>query len=162
MTECALSVDNILVLRVIVGLFAVPAESQQRVLFWSIFGAMLPRGLFLLVGSAAIQHFHWVMLVLGVLLIVTALKLGLKREDDEIKPEKNLMPRFARRYLRVTSTFHGAKFFVKENGKPLATPLFLTLLVVETTGRPPTRPSALRVEGDEPDAPPWATAMPSG
>jgi tellurite resistance protein TerC len=133
LTEYALSVDNIFVFLVIFSYFAIPAESQHRVLFWGILGAMVMRGLFLLVGIQAIERFHWMVWVLGGLLVLTGIKLLFQGDEDQVHPEKNLVLRLARRFLPVTNEFHGARFFVRVDGRRLATPLFLALLVVETT-----------------------------
>ncbi len=133
LTEYALSVDNIFVFLVIFRFFAIPAESQHRVLFWGVFGAMVMRGLFLLIGIQAIERFHWMIWVLGALLIVTGVKLAFQGDEDQVDPEKNLILRLSRRFLPVTNEFHGSRFFVRLGGKLVATPLFLALLVIEAT-----------------------------
>jgi tellurite resistance protein TerC len=133
LTEYALSIDNIFVFLVIFSYFAVPAESQHRVLFWGILGAMGMRGVFLWVGIGAIERFHWMIWVLGGLLIVTGVKLFFQKEDSELDPSKNLVLRLARRVVPVTERFHGSDFFVRIDGRRHATPLFMALLVVETT-----------------------------
>jgi tellurite resistance protein TerC len=132
LTEYALSVDNIFVFLVIFRYFGIPEESRHRVLVWGIIGAAVMRGLFLVVGIEAIQRWHWTIYVLGALLIVTGIKLLLQKED-ELDPEKNFVLRLARRYLPVTDSYEGSKFFVLRHGRRVATPLFLALLVVETT-----------------------------
>lgn len=132
-TEYALSVDNIFVFIVIFRFFAIPPESQHRVLLWGVLGAMVMRGLFLFVGIEAIERFHWVLYVLGALLIYTGIKLFFQGDDDEVHPEKNFVLRYARKHFPVTPTFVGSRFFVVQNSKRLITPLFLALLVVETT-----------------------------
>jgi tellurite resistance protein TerC len=90
------------------------------------------RGLFLVIGIEAIQRWHWTIYVLGALLIATGIKLLLQKED-EIDPERNLVLRLARRYLPVTDQYDGSNFFAIRHGRHVATPLFLALLVVETT-----------------------------
>ncbi len=132
MTEYALSVDNIFVFLVIFRFFGIPTASQHRVLFWGILGAAALRAMFLWFGIAAIQRFHWAVWVLGGILILTGIKLLLQKEDD-LDPSRNLVLRLARRFLPVSNQFSGSKFFVEQNGRRLATPLFLALLVVETT-----------------------------
>jgi tellurite resistance protein TerC len=132
MTEYALSVDNIFVFLVIFTYFAVPESARHRVLFWGIFGAMVMRGLFLVSGVMLIQKFHWTVYVLGAILVVTGVKLAFQ-PDEELEPEKNFVLRLARRFLPVTQNYEGPRFFVKRDGRRLATPLFLALLVVETT-----------------------------
>jgi len=133
LTEYALSIDNIFVFLVIFSYFAVPAESQHRVLFWGILGAMGMRAAFLWVGIGAIERFHWMIWVLGGLLILTGAKLFFQKEDSELDPSKNIVLRLARRVLPVTEDFHGSDFFVRIDGRRHATPLFMALLVVETT-----------------------------
>ncbi len=132
-TEYALSVDNIFVFLVIFKYFALPEWTQHRVLLWGVLGAMVMRALFLAVGIAALNRFQWTMYVLGAVLIVTGIKLALRREDDELKPENNLVLRYARRILPITDQLVGSHFFTRVNGRRAATPLFLALLVVETT-----------------------------
>jgi tellurite resistance protein TerC len=132
-TEYALSVDNIFVFLIIFRYFAIPEWTQHRVLLWGVLGAMVMRALFLGIGIAAIHRFHWVMYVLGAILIVTGIKLAIRREDDELHPENNVVLRFARRVLPVTDQLVGSRFFTRVNGRRVATPLFLALLVVETT-----------------------------
>lgn len=133
LTEYALSVDNIFVFLVIFSYFAIPAESQHRVLFWGILGAMAMRALFLWIGIGALERFHWLIWVLGGLLVVTGIKLFFQKEDDQVDPSKNFVLRLAKKFVPVTPDFHGSKFFVKLGGKTFATPLFMALLVVETT-----------------------------
>jgi len=132
LTEYALSVDNIFVFLVIFTYFGVPADSRHRVLFWGILGAMAMRAVFLLCGVALIQTFHWTVYLLGGILILTAVKLAFSG-DDEMKPERNLMLRIARRFVPVTEGYEGSRFFVVREGRRYATPLFLALLVVEST-----------------------------
>jgi len=133
LTEYALSVDNIFVFLIIFSYFAIPRESQHRVLFWGILGAMAMRALFLWVGVGAIERFHWIIWVLGGLLVLTGIKLFFQKEDSEVDPSKNIVLRLAKRFTPVTDKFHGSKFFVRLDGKLTATPLFMALLVVETT-----------------------------
>jgi len=132
-TEYALSVDNIFVFLVIFSYFAVPAQSRHRVLFWGVLGALVFRALFLVAGVALIERFHWVVYLLALILIVTGVKLFFAGGEDDIHPEKNLVLRLARRFLPVTENYEGKHFFVMRDGRRHATPLFLTLLVVETT-----------------------------
>ena len=132
-TEYALSVDNIFVFLVIFTYFAVPPQSRHRVLFWGVLGALVFRGLFLVAGVALIERFHWVVYLLAAILILTGVKLFFSGGDDDVHPEKNLVLRLARRFLPVTPNYEGRHFFVMRDGRRHATPLFLTLLVVETT-----------------------------
>ncbi len=133
LTEYALSIDNIFVFLVIFSYFAVPEESQHRVLFWGILGAMGMRAAFLWIGIGAIERYHWIIWLLGGLLVVTGVKLFFQKSDDELDPSKNVVLRLAKRMMPVTDKFHGSRFFVVEDGKRKATPLFMALLVVETT-----------------------------
>jgi len=132
LTEYALSVDNIFVFLVIFTYFAVPRASQHRVLFWGVLGALVMRAAFLLGGVTLIERFRWTLWVLGAVLILTGVKLLLQREEA-VHPERNLVLRLATRILPMTSEYDGARFFVVRGGRRLATPLFLALLVVETT-----------------------------
>lgn len=132
LTEYALSVDNIFVFLVIFTYFGIPSESQHRVLFWGILGALFMRALFLFVGVALIEKFHWTIYVLGGILVLTGVKLLFQKEDD-LEPDKNIVLRLARRFLPVTDRYEGSRFFIVREGRRYATPLFLALLVVETT-----------------------------
>ena len=132
-TEYALSVDNIFVFLVVFNYFGVPLARRHRVLFWGIFGAMIFRALFLGGGVALIARFHWVMWILAAILIFSGVKLFFSNDEDGVDPSKNFVLRLARRFLPVTEGYEGARFFVRRAGRNFATPLFLTLLVVETT-----------------------------
>src|SRR5689334_19637150 len=132
-TEYALSVDNIFVFLVIFDYFAVPPQSRHRVLFWGVLGALVFRALFLVGGVVLLERFHWVVYLLALILIFTGVKLFFAGGADDIEPEKNLVLRLARRFLPVTEGYEGKHFFVRREGRKFATPLFLTLLVVETT-----------------------------
>ena len=132
--ELCLSVDNVFVFILIFAYFKVEPRFQHRVLFWGILGAVLMRGVFILVGVGVIARFHWVLYVFGAFLIYTGVKLALPaKEDDEVDPSKNIAVRFFRRHFPVSNSFHGKNFFVHENGRRVATLLFIVLLVVETT-----------------------------
>lgn len=130
--ERALSFDNIFVFIVVFNYFAVPPELQHRVLFWGILGALASRGLFIYLGAELLQRFEWLIYLFGAFLVYTGFKV-LREPDSEVHPEKNPVVRFARRFIPLTSEYHGKQFFIKEGGKRLATPLFLVLLVVEST-----------------------------
>ncbi len=130
--EKSLSVDNIFVFLLIFACFKVPAKYQHEVLFWGILGALLMRAGFIAGGVALIKNFHWIIYVFGGFLIYTGIKMALEK-DKEIHPEKSLVLRLFRRFMPVTSTYEGGKFFVKKEGRTFATPLFVVLLVVETT-----------------------------
>ena len=130
--EWSLSVDNLFVFLVIFSYFAVPAIYQHRVLFWGILGALVLRALFIATGTALLSKFHWMIYVFGVFLIFTGIKL-LFAGDEKIEPEKNPAVRLVRRLIKITPSFEGQRFFVRKDGMLWATPLFLVLVVVETT-----------------------------
>jgi tellurite resistance protein TerC len=130
--EKSLSVDNIFVIALIFSFFAVPAEHQHRVLFWGILGALVMRAAFIAAGAALLANFHWVIYLFGGFLVLTGVKMALA-PDKGLEPEKNPVVRLVRRLVRVTDSYHGARFFVRENGVLAATPLFLVLVLVEAT-----------------------------
>ncbi len=130
--EWSLSMDNLFVFLVIFSYFAVPAMYQHRVLFWGILGALVMRAIFIATGAALLNAFHWMIYVFGLFLVFTGLKL-LFAGDEKIEPEKNPAVRLVRRFVKITAGFEGQRFFVRKDGKLWATPLFLVLVVVETT-----------------------------
>ncbi len=132
LVEKSLAVDNIFVIALIFSYFAVPAAYQHRVLFWGILGALVMRGAFIAAGSYMLQQWHWVIYVFGAILLVTGIKMAL-RKDEAIDPEHNPVVRLARRWLPLTSRYDGQRFWTMENGRRVATPLFLVLLLVEFT-----------------------------
>ncbi|MFN7942735.1 MAG: TerC family protein [Thermoanaerobaculia bacterium] len=128
--EYALSVDNLFVFLVIFSYFAVPKQHQHRVLFWGIVGALVLRGVFILAGTALIERFHWMLYLFGLFLVVTGGKL-LFAAEEEMDLEQNVALKLCRRFLPVTSQYHGERFVVRLDGKTWATPLLLVLLVVD-------------------------------
>ena len=128
--EYSLSVDNIFVFALLFSYFAVPAEYQHRVLFWGILGALVMRAFMIVAGTVLIAKFAWIIYVFGAFLILTGIKMIVKREE-EIHPERNPVVRWFKRFVPVTADFRGSKFFVRENGVRMATPLFVVLLLVE-------------------------------
>ena len=132
LVEIALSVDNVFVFIVIFGFFKVPKEHQHRVLVWGIIGAAIMRFTFILAGIALLEQFHWLIYLFGAFLVFTGIKLALPQGDD-VDPEKNIAVRIFRRFYPVTKTYHGRNFFVVIDGIKKATPLFVVLLVIETT-----------------------------
>jgi tellurite resistance protein TerC len=130
--EKSLSADNIFVFAVLFSYFAVPAEYRHRVLFWGVVGAIVFRLTFILAGTALLKKFHWVVYVFGIIVIISGIKL-LMRKEEKIAPERNPVLRLARRLLPITPTYHGQRFFVVHDGKVFATPLMLVLLVIEST-----------------------------
>ncbi len=155
--EKSLSVDNIFVITMIFGFFAVPALYQHRVLFWGILGALLLRGAMIALGARLIAEFHWVLYLFGIFLIVTGIKM-LVLKTDHVDPNQNIMVRLTRRILPITARFHGEHFMVRAGapasyeaefpgtaalpdeavnkaraGLLMLTPLALALIVVEFT-----------------------------
>ena len=130
--EKSLSVDNIFVFALIFSYFAVPKIHQHRVLFWGVLGALLLRAFFILAGAALLAQFHWVLYVFGGFLIVTGAKMAFF-SDQEMDPGENPVLKLVKRLLPVTPDYEGKRFFVRRAGKRWATPLFLVLVLVETT-----------------------------
>jgi tellurite resistance protein TerC len=130
--EYSLSVDNIFVFILIFSYFAVKEEYQHRVLFWGILGALIMRGTFIFAGVALINRFHWIVLIFGGFLVFTGIRM-LFSKDEEVDPEKNAIVKFFKRFLPVTHTLHGNKLFVREGFLIHATPLFLVLVVIESS-----------------------------
>jgi tellurite resistance protein TerC len=130
--EEALSVDNLFVFLVLFSYFKVPAAYQHRVLFWGILGALIMRATLILIGAALIARFNWVLYIFGGFLVFTAIKLALSKEEDA-DPGGNPVVKAVRRYVPLSNDFSGSRFFVKIDGKTLATPLFLVLVTVEFT-----------------------------
>jgi tellurite resistance protein TerC len=130
--EKALSVDNVFVFLVIFSVFAVPAKHQHRILFWGVLGALVMRAIFIFAGAALLQKFHWVIYIFGALLVVTGIKLLVQR-NEHVDPEKNPLYRVFKRIIPATKEYHEDKFFVREGGKWLATPLFMVLVAVEAS-----------------------------
>ncbi len=136
--EYSLSVDNIFVFILIFSYFRVPEQYQHRVLFWGIMGALVLRGVMIVAGSALVSRFSWTLYIFGAFLIVTGIRMAIHKDEVAYDPDKDLVLRFARRVLPVTKEYHGSSFFVEEpdaTGKlrRKVTPLFIVLLVVETT-----------------------------
>jgi tellurite resistance protein TerC len=131
--EKSLSMDNIFVMAAIFGYFKIPKIYQHRVLFWGILGAIIFRGVFVIGGAALLHHFEWIMYVFGALLIFSALKMLFSKEDEEQDLSQNTVVKLAKKFFPITTKIEGHAFFLKENGKRYITPLFLSLLVIETT-----------------------------
>jgi tellurite resistance protein TerC len=132
LVEESLSVDNLFIFLLVFSHFRVPRELQRGVLFWGILGALAMRLTFILAGVALLERFHWLIYVFGAVLIVSGIKLW-GANQREIHPEKNPILRLFRRFVPVTPDFRGARFWVKEAGTWLATPLAVVLIVIETT-----------------------------
>ncbi len=132
--EYALSVDNIFVMVLIFSAFGVESKNYHTVLLWGIIGAIVMRFLFIFLGAALIDRFHWILYVFGAFLIYTGISMFINRNKDEkIDPENHPVVKFASRFFSVHPHFVGNKFFTKINGKKMITPLFLVLLIIETT-----------------------------
>ena len=130
--EYSLSVDNIFVFILIFTYFAVNSKYQHKILFWGILGALIMRGLFIFAGVALIHRFEWIVIIFGGFLVFTGIRM-LFQKETEAHPEKNAIVKFFRRFLPVTETLHGDKLFIRENRKIYATPLFLVLMIIETS-----------------------------
>jgi len=130
--EQALSVDNVFVFLILFSTFAVPPELQHRLLFWGVAGAVVMRGLFVFAGVAAINAFHGVLYIFAAILFVTGIKL-LRAGEEEAHPERNPLFRAFQRVVPSTSQWRGPAFFVRDNGRWLATPMFTVLVLVELT-----------------------------
>jgi tellurite resistance protein TerC len=130
--EKSLSVDNIFIFALIFSYFKVPVRYQHKVLFWGILGALVMRAMFIFAGIALLQRLHWILYVFGALLILTGIKMATEK-DKELHPDKNPVLKLFRRLVPVTADYHADHFFVKQAGHYAATPLFIVLLVVETT-----------------------------
>jgi tellurite resistance protein TerC len=130
--EQSLSLDNVFIIALIFSYFRVPLAYQHRVLFWGILGALVMRGAMIGLGAALITRFDWIIYVFGGILILTAVRM-LLAGNEEPDPEKSPVIRLARRIYPVTPELHGERFFVQLNGRRAATPLFLVLLMVESS-----------------------------
>jgi tellurite resistance protein TerC len=136
--EYSLSIDNIFVILMIFSYFRIPDKYQHRVLFWGILGALVMRGSMIAAGAFLIERFHWIIYVFGAFLVFTGIRMAM-HDDTDIEPEANPVLRLVRRLVPVTHDYRGQKFFVKEQPQPgmkatiMATPLFVVLVLVETT-----------------------------
>ncbi len=131
--EKSLSVDNIFVISLIFTYFKVEKQFQHRVLFWGILGALVMRILFIVGGVALISKFHFILYFFGAFLIYTGVKMLFSGGDPELDPEKDFIYKFAKKHFKMTDKFHGEKFFVVQNGVRYMTPLFLVLIMIEST-----------------------------
>jgi TerC family integral membrane protein len=130
--EYSLSVDNIFVFILIFSYFAVPESYRHRVLFWGILGALIMRGVFIIVGAALLHRFHWIIYLFGAFLVFTGIKM-LVKEETTVHPEDNAIIKLLRRLMPITENYEGQRFFVFREGKRFATPLLVVLLTVEST-----------------------------
>ena len=132
LVEKTLSVDNLFVFLMFFTYFCVPQEYRHRVLFWGILGAVVTRAIFILAGVTLIENIHWIIYVFGAFLVFTGIRMGIKKGDNP-HPEANPVIKFISRFLPMTKNYHGGKFFTRENGRRLATPLFTVLVAIEAT-----------------------------
>ncbi|MEQ6167337.1 MULTISPECIES: TerC family protein [unclassified Ekhidna] len=132
-TEKALSVDNIFVILLILRYFNVKEEYYHNILFWGILGAIVFRAVFIFVGALLIAEFHWILYVFGVFLVYSGIKLFSEEDDMELEPEKNPLLKAAKKILPMSTSDKGGKFWLREKGKLLFTPLFLVIILIEST-----------------------------
>lgn len=132
LVEESLSVDNLFVFLMIFSYFSVPDTAQHKVLFWGILGALIMRAIFIVTGLTIVEKIHWVIYIFGAFLIFTGIKLSMGK-GREVHPENNPILRIFRRFVPATKDYHGNRFFVRLDGRLLATPLFFVILVIETT-----------------------------
>lgn len=131
--EWSLSVDNIFVFVLVFNYFKVPFKYQQRVLLWGILGALILRGIMIVVGVALIEAFGWILYLFGAFLLITGLRMLFQKDGDDTDLEKNPALRLVRRLIPVSSEYDGQKFFTVKNGVRMATPLLLVVVVIEFT-----------------------------
>ena len=134
--EKSLSMDNLFVFLMLFTFFGIPRKYQHEVLFWGIFGALVLRSVFIFAGAAMVQRFEWILAIFGIFLIYTGIKMFGHNEDEQVDPSKNIFVKVFKRFFPVTDQMHEDKFFVREyegTTKWLATPLFIALIVIETT-----------------------------
>ena len=131
--EKSLSMDNLFVFLMLFSFFGVQRKYQHEVLFWGIFGALVLRSIFIFAGVAMIQRFEWILAIFGLFLIYTGIKMFFHQDDEQVDPSKNIFVKVFKRFFPVTDQMHEDKFFIIKNGRRLATPLFIALLVIETT-----------------------------
>ena len=132
LVEKALSVDNIFVFIMIFTYFQIPTKYQHKVLFWGIIGALIMRVIFIFAGVALLEKFHFTIYIFGALLVFTGIKM-FNHSNSKIEPDKNPVVKFFKKFMPVTQTLHEDKFFIRINGRKFATPLFLVLILIETT-----------------------------
>ena len=131
--EKSLSMDNLFVFLMLFSFFGIERKYQHEVLFWGIFGALVLRSIFIFAGAAMVMRFEWVLGLFGLFLLYTGAKMFSHDDDQMVDPSQNIIVKWFRKIYPVTDKMHGGRFFVIENGRRLATPLFVALLVIETT-----------------------------
>ena len=131
--EKSLSMDNLFVFLMLFSFFGIERKYQHEVLFWGIFGALVLRSIFIFAGAALVEQFEWVLGLFGLFLLYTGAKMFTHDDNAQGDPGNNFIVRLFKRFFPVTGQMHGDKFFVVEAGRRLTTPLFIALLVIETT-----------------------------
>ena len=131
--EKSLSMDNLFVFLMLFSFFGVERKYQHEVLFWGIFGTLVLRSVFIFAGAAMVERFEWVLGLFGLFLLYTGFKMFSHDDSQQSDPSQNIIVKLFKRFFPVTDQMHGDKFFILDNGRRLATPLFITLLVIETT-----------------------------
>ena len=133
LTEKALSVDNIFVILLILKYFQVDETYYHKILFWGILGAIIFRAVFIFVGAYFIHKFHWILYIFGVFLIYSGIRIYFEDGEEKIEPEKNPILKLCKKYLPMSTETHGGSFVFAEKGKLFFTPLFLVIILIETT-----------------------------
>ncbi len=128
--EKSLSMDNVFVFALVFGAFKIPSRYQHKILFWGIIGALIMRGAMIFAGVKLIEMFDEVMIIFGLLLLFSGIKLVFHK-DDGLDVENNKILKFIRKILPVSEKLHGSRFFIRENSKLMATPLFVVLIFIE-------------------------------
>ena len=131
--EKSLSMDNLFVFLMLFSFFGIERKYQHEVLFWGIFGALVLRSIFIFAGAAMVARFEWILAIFGVFLIYTGIKMFGHNDGEQVDPSKIIFVKIFKKFFPVTDQMHDDHFFIIENGKRLATPLFIALLVIETT-----------------------------
>ena len=131
--EKSLSMDNLFVFLMLFTFFGIERKYQHEVLFWGIFGALVLRSVFIFAGAAMVERFEWILGLFGIFLLYTGAKMFGHDDDKQSDPSQNIIVRWFKKLFPVTDKMHGEKFFIIDNGRRMATPLFVTLLVIETT-----------------------------
>ena len=130
--EKSLSVDNLFVFLIVFTMFGVEMKDQRRILNFGIIGVIILRGILIVVGATLVQEFHWILYFFGAMLVYAGYQV-IFGDDAKIEPEKNIAVRILRKLFRIDNEYHGHKLFVKKGKLLYATPLFVCLLVIETT-----------------------------
>ncbi|MGJ3234128.1 TerC/Alx family metal homeostasis membrane protein [Marivirga sp.] len=131
--EYALSVDNIFVILLILRYFKVEETYYHKILFWGVLGAIVFRAIFIFLGAFLVAQFHWILYIFGAFLVYSGVKIFIQKEEDDLDPEKNVIIKFARKYLKITKGNFSGQFIIRRGKMILFTPLFLVILLVEST-----------------------------